>query len=220
MLFFDLEFYVPSADRATGKSSMKANPTKAGHILLGGTFSSLPLRAEIPVQPKLDGYWIWNYDKDEVSMMREIKARFELEWQKNAKEKEWVLKKPVEDLVVCGAGISRFDLPALYCRGVLHQLAPPDELFDLFLKCKTIDLANVGSFLFPEDKTLYPKTTREMAGRLGIAEQKGSSKGVWATYDEGDFNQIQARTDAEVTTVMRIYSQLHERVSKLGSASN
>ncbi len=213
MLFFDLEFYVPKQDRLSVRSSMIVNPAKLSHTLLGGAFYSQHLRSDVPLNPALDGHWLWDYASDERKMLTDIKARFEREWTANRNEKEEVLGKPIEDLVVCGAGISRFDLPALYCRSVLHEIAPPDDLFDLFLKPKAIDLANTGSCLFREDRTLYPKTTREMAGRLRIPEGKGSSKSVWTLYEENALQDIRARTEEEVRTVIRIYSSLRDRIA-------
>ncbi|TET91195.1 MAG: hypothetical protein E3J35_04270 [Methanomassiliicoccales archaeon] len=217
MLFLDLEFYVPVDDRNKRRSSLIVNPALPEHILLGGCFFSKMLKDSIPRNAKLDGFWIWDYG-NETELLNAIKSRFEQEWQKIKQEGVWILGKPLEDLVLCGSGISRFDIPALYCRGVHRQIESPSVLFDLFLKTKQIDLANVGCFLFPDDLTLYPKTTREMAGRLRTVESKASSKGVWDAYDQKDYDYIENRTEGELRTVFQIYNKIQERIRSLPRA--
>jgi hypothetical protein len=123
-----------------------------------------------------------------------------------------ILGKPAKDLVLCGAGIAKFDLPALYCRALFNEIADPAELFEVFFKARPIDLANEASFLFPEEPVLYPKTTKEMAGRLGLRELKGSSKGVWESYESGDYAAIERRTADELRLVMELYKRLQARV--------
>jgi hypothetical protein len=139
--------------------------------------------------------------------------RFEEEWRRQREEKVWVLGKPAMDLVVCGAGISKFDLPALYCRSLFNEIASPAELFEVFFKARPIDLANGASFLFPEEPILYPKTTREMAGRLGLRERKGSSKGVWESYESRDYGAIERRTEDELRLVLELYKRLRGKVT-------
>ncbi|HEY0096046.1 MAG TPA: hypothetical protein VGB96_17080, partial [Archangium sp.] len=119
MLFFDLEAYAPPSDRATSLSSLVVNPARPSHLLLGGCFFSKRFEEPIPEAPKVDGLWLWNFES-EATLLRAIKARFELEWQRQRDEGVRVLGKPAKDLVVCGAGIAKFDLPALYCRSLFN----------------------------------------------------------------------------------------------------
>ncbi|WP_224244215.1 hypothetical protein [Hyalangium gracile] len=211
MLFFDLEAYVPPSEREPGRSSLVVNPTRPGHVLLGGCFFSKGFSDPIPEAPVLQGLWLWEH-ASEAELLRAILARFEEAWR--SQERIKILGKPTTDLVVCGAGIAKFDLPALFCRAHLHGLADPAELYEVFLKTRPIDLANEASFLFPEEPVLYPKTTREMAGRLGLRERKGSSKGVWELYEQQDHAAIEQRTAAELLTVLDIYRHLQQRISR------
>src|SRR6218665_2311180 len=146
------------------------------------------------------------------ALLHAIRERFEEEWARQRAENARVLGKPVVDLVVCGAGIARFDLPALYCRSLLHEVASAVELFELYFKARPIDLANEAGFLFPEEPHLYPKTTRELAGRLGLRERKGSSKSVWDSYERGEHEAIERRTADELRLVVELYRRLRERV--------
>jgi hypothetical protein len=211
MLFFDLEAYAPPDDRTASLSSLIVNPARPGHLLLGGCFFSKRFEEPIPEAPEVQGLWLWNFES-EAALLTAIKARFEDEWRRQREEKVRVLGKPATDLVVCGAGIAKFDLPALYCRSLFNEIASPAELFEVFFKARPIDLANEASFLFPEEPILYPKTTREMAGRLGLRERKGSSKGVWESYEARDYGAIERRTADELRLVLDLYLRLQGRI--------
>jgi hypothetical protein len=213
MLFFDLEAYAPPSERATSLSSLVVNPARPGHLLLGGCFFSKRFAEPIPERPELQGLWLWDFES-EAALLEAIKARFEVEWQRQRDEGVRVLGKPAKDLVVCGAGIAKFDLPVLYCRSLFNEIADPAELFEVFFKARPIDLANEASFLFPEEPILYPKTTREMAGRLGLREQKGSSKSVWDLYESRDYAAIERRTADELLLVLDIYKRLQGRITR------
>jgi hypothetical protein len=213
MLFFDLEAYAPPDDRSASRSSLVVNPARPGHVLLGGCFFSKRFADPIPEAPRLEGLWLWNF-ASEAALLSAIKARFEEEWRLQREENVRILGKPAVDLVVCGAGITKFDLPALYCRCLFNELASPAELFELFFKARPIELANEASFLFPEEPVLYPKTTREMAGRLGLRERKGSSKGVWESYEARDYTAIEQRTEGELRLVLDIYQRLQGRITR------
>ena len=215
MLFFDLEAYAPPSDRASSLSSLIVNPARPGHLLLGGCFFSKRFEEPIPEKPEVQGLWLWNFES-EAALLRAIKARFEEEWRRQREEGVKVLGKPATDLVVCGAGIAKFDLPALYCRCLFNEVADPAELFEVFFKARPIDLANEASFLFPEEPILYPKTTREMAGRLGLREKKGSSKGVWESYERRDYATLEQRTADELLLVLELYKRLQVRVTRSG----
>lgn len=213
MLFFDLEAYAPPDDRTASLSSLIVNPARPGHLLLGGSFFRKRFEDPIPEAPEVEGLWLWNFES-EAALLTAIKARFEDEWRRQREEKVRVLGKPATDLVVCGAGITKFDLPALYCRSLFNEVASPAELFEVFFKARPIELANEASFLFPEEPVLYPKTTKEMAGRLGLKEKKGSSKGVWELYESRDYAGIERRTEEELRLVLELYERLRRRVTR------
>ena len=133
--------------------------------------------------------------------------------EKNGKEGRWILGKPLVDSVVCGIGISWFDIPALYCRSFRFQIDSPERLFNTYFKTKNIDLANVCSFLFPEENCIYPKTAKEIMGRLKIAGDKDSSKTVWELFDKNDTNKIEKRTTEEVKNVIQIYQKIQDKLN-------
>lgn len=59
MLFLDLEIFVPPADRKSSTSSMVANPTRPGDVLLGGCFYSTTFVDPVLTNPKVEHLWIW-----------------------------------------------------------------------------------------------------------------------------------------------------------------
>jgi hypothetical protein len=218
MLFFDLEAYAPPDDRTASLSSLIVNPARPGHLLLGGCFFRKRFDEPIPEAPEVQGLWLWNF-ASEAALLSAIKARFEEEWRLQREEKVRVLGKPATDLVVCGAGITKFDLPALYCRSLFNEIASPAELFEVFFKARPIELANEASFLFPEEPILYPKTTREMAGRLGLHERKGSSKSIWDSYERRDYASIEQRTAEELRLVLELYKRLQAKIVRASRAT-
>lgn len=212
MLFFDLEFYVPPNDRNSSLGSLILNPAHPNHIVLGGVFYRKRIRESINEPITMESLWLWNFN-DEKALLKAIYELFRKEWKLHQQEKEYILRKPATDLIVCGTGIARCDLPALYCRSHIHSVAPNVDLFEVFLKTKPIDLSNVASFLFPEEELLYPITALEMAGRLGISEKKGSSKKVWDSYEDADYDSIENRTKSELINVLRVYTALQKKVT-------
>jgi hypothetical protein len=211
MLFFDLEAYAPPEERTASRGSLVVNPARPGHVLLGGCFYAKRFADPIPASPEVKGLWLWQFGSERALLLA-IRACFEEEWERQRAEGVRVLGKPAVDLVVCGAGVARFDLPALYCRSLLHEVAPPAALYELYFKTRPIDLSNEAGFLFPEEPLLYPKTTREMAGRLGLREHKGSSKSVWDSYERGEHGAIEQRTAGELRLVLQLYQRLSARV--------
>lgn len=214
MLFLDLEIYVPVDDRNAVRASMVADPTRETHKLLGGCFVSKCFDDAVPGNPVMTHLWIWNF-ASELELVAAIVELFELEWEKQQKENAWILGKPATDLVVCGLGIAKFDMPALFYRAQALGVGSPSAMYELFLKARSIDLAHTSSFLFPEEPVLYPKTAKEVAGRLRVGPKKGPSTNVWDMYDRRDYDRIAQRTEGEVRTVLDIYRQLQNRIRAL-----
>jgi hypothetical protein len=212
MLFFDLESYVPKVDRNRGSLSFKSNPFLKGHRLIGGTFFTKKFDDVIPNTPRFTQHWLWNYEDSEKRLLEEIYALFQAEWKRSREDTKYILKKPVSDLVVCGIGVSRYDLTALLLRCTRYNIDSPEELYNVFLKCRPIDLSDVCTFLFPEERKLYPKTAKEIIGRLRISGGKDSSKSVWDMYDCKDYTSIENRTTVEVRQMLEVYKEVQQRL--------
>lgn len=215
MLFFDLEFYVPKNDRKSSSGSLIVNPNLKEHKLLGGTFYAKQFDEKIPDNPKFNQLWLWDYKNNEKELLRAIHELFCDEWANTQKEKKRILGKPIVDLVVCGIGISWFDLHALYCRNIRYHIDSPEQLFNIYFKCRNIELANVCSYLFQEEAHLYPKTAKEIMGRINIKGTKNSSKNVWKMYDADENDNIKKRTTEELKHTLSIYQKIQNDVAKL-----
>lgn len=214
MLFFDLEFYVPKKDRDNSSHPLIVNPNLKEHKLLGGTFYSKSFDDEIPSNPKFRQLWLWNCKNNESVLLQNIYKVFIEEKKKTDKENKWILGKPLADLVVCGIGISWFDIPALYCRSSRFHIDSPEKLFNTYFKTKNIELANVCSFLFPEENCIYPKTAKEIMGRLKIKGDKDTSKNVWELFDKNEVNKIEKRTTEEVKNMLYIYQKTQNKITQ------
>ena len=206
MLFFDLEFYVPEKDRDQPGASLLANPGKKGQFLLGGVFTrTWPIKEE-KYEIKFEHHWLWDY-KDEKDLLKTIFQYFQDSWDQ-IKEKE----PRHADLILCGIGITRFDLPILYIRSIANKVSKPEKLFDLYFKTKPVDLSNVCIPFFNREKVMYPKTANQILSRFNIDKEKSSSMSVWQKYDEKDFDWIAQRTEEEVKDAITLYNLIFTKI--------
>ncbi len=215
MIFFDLEFYVPKSERNRPKTrgTLVFNPGRPNHLILGGSFHINSFSTQ--KTENIHQFWLWNYPS-EKELLTEIYQLFVSEFTKIQKEKAKVMQTRVTDIVTCGIAISRIDLPALFLKGQQHQIAPTADLFDIFLKTKIIDLANVGAFLFPNETTLYPKTANQLTSKLiKNRNPKPNGKQVWDLYDKHEFDKIEDRCNSEVVEIIEIYQQIQKRIQNL-----
>jgi len=209
VIFLDIECYVPPEDRQQSKSSMKYNPAKTDHFVLGGEF-----RRAFPLQKKMEPPWhIWNWARgEERTTLQQIYNYFNESWKMIEGKTD---RNP--DLILVGTGISRHDIPTLYVRSALHHIDSEEELYEKYFKTKIVDLGDVGIPLFrnnPAVYPLYPKTTNALTSRLGLQVQgrKLSGKNVWELYESGEYDAIKERTASEVEDAIKIASSIISRI--------
>lgn len=216
-LFFDLEYQVPRSAQKSTYGSLLANPGRSGQKILGGSFCLLestdvkkwPLKVE---DIEMKNFWIWEYDDNEKKMLEDILQYFKDSWGvlKGKKDRE-------ADLITCGIGISRFDLPILAYRCNELGVATNEETWELFFTTKQVDLSNVGiAYANKRDLkgswVLYPKTANELCKEFDLNSVKPSGKKVWDMYDEKDFVGIQKRTEGEVRDTVALYRNMRKRI--------
>lgn len=202
-IFLDIECYVPLADRQRSKGSMKYNPAKAEHFVLGGVF-----RRAFPLQKVMEPPWhVWNWEKEnEQNTLQQIYDYFKESWRRIEGRTD---KNP--DLILVGTGISRLDIPTLYVRSAFHHIDKEEALFETYFKTKIVDLSNVGIPIFkvnPMIYQLYPKPSNALTSRLRIQSRKTSGKSVWDMYDSREFEAIKERTALEVEDAIEIASRI------------
>ena len=216
-LFFDLEYQVPKDAQKSTYGSLLANPGRPGQKILGGSFCLLestdvrhwPSKME---DIEIENFWIWQYDDDEKKMLEDILQYFKRSWG------ELEGKKDREaDLITCGIGISRFDMPILAYRCNELGVASNDETWELFFTTKQVDLSNVG-IAYPSERdlngswVLYPKTANELCKEFDLDSLKPSGKRVWDMYDMKDYDGIQKRTEGEVRDTVALYKKMRKRI--------
>jgi hypothetical protein len=200
IIFFDLEWYVPLEDRKTGGASLKANPHKKGQFLLGGVFTkNKPL---LNNQLDFKSFWIWR-EKSEKDILEQIYKYVKSSWD-SLKDKE----DEQADLILCGHGISRFDVPILYIKSIEYKVDFPEKIFENYYNTKIVDLSNVAIPFFSHDEVMYPKPINSIYRRFGINEEKSSGKNVWELYDNKELLLIEERTKREVDQIIKIYDFL------------
>ena len=204
IIFFDLEFYVPVEDRNKKGASLLANPCKDKHYLLGGVFAKYkPLKKDEIVYTH---FWIWK-DKDEKSVLKGINHYIQSSWAPLED------KDPQQaDLIFCGVGISRFDVPTLFIRSCVQKIAPEEKLFECYFKTKQLDFSNIAIPFFKKDKVMYPKSINQIFDKLSIPKRKDSGMKVWEMYDEKKYPDIECRTEGEVRDCVELYRILLERI--------
>ncbi len=153
-------------------------------------------------QNPIHSFWIWQAG-NEIEMLKQIFNFFQESWKPLTK------KDPAQaDLIAVGIGISRFDLPALFSRSLVHHIASRSELFSCYFHLKIVDLSDVGTLLPPRPPVLYPRTANELARHFDLPKEKKSGTNVWNMYDAGDYTSIEARTKEEVLNLIKIYNSL------------
>jgi len=220
-MFFDLEYQVPQDAQKSTYGSLLANPGRSGQKILGGCFCLLestnvtnwPSKVE---DIEMKNFWIWEYDDNEKKMLEDILQYFKDSWGVLKGKKDWEA-----DLITCGIGISRFDLPILAYRCNELGVATNEETWELFFTTKQVDLSNVGiAYANQRDLkgswVLYPKTANELCKEFDLKSVKPSGKRVWDMYDEKDFLGIQKRTEGEVRDTVDLYRKMRKRIFRKG----
>ena len=203
-LVFDLEAFVPPADRRrkTGPS-LAVNPYRENHTLLGGVFYLCrPLTGEVVLD--YAHHWMWNEgsEKEVVASLYRIFADM---WS-GLKMKKLFQADPV----VCGVGISTFDMPFLFTKCLQYKVAPPDEIYDTLGKCRVLDLSVAGiGFVPTHNPILHPCSHNELADALlPERERKPTGKKVWDMIDAKDYDAVEKRCEGEVREMVEIAAKM------------
>ena len=204
IIFLDLEWYVPQEQRESKGASMLANPNINGQMLLGGVFSKFHPLKERTQDTKYDHFWLWK-EKDEKALVNKMYKYIKDEW-KNFEGTDW----RQADLILCGQGTSRFDIPVLYIRSVDYNVDSKDEIFNTLFKTKQVDLSNVAIPLIWAD-LMYPSNWNLICKRFGFNRLKESGTSVWDMYDAQQYSQIEKRTEQEVKDCVNLYDFIMKR---------
>jgi len=204
IVFFDFEFYVPFDDRKN--KGFKSNPYNDGHFLIGGTFLSYyPLLKNKEIAVKR--FWIWDH-KNEKDMLSKILDHIKILWQQ-IEDSEYK-----QELVVCGIGIGRVDIPYFIGRCHKNNIDSEANLFHFMNRLRIIDLENATILLYKnKNDFLYTKSTGEINQHLlGHSVQRKSGTSVWDYYDDKKFTLIIERNEKEVFDQIDVYKVLQKYI--------
>ncbi len=200
MIAFDTEWY---ANNNNSISSLKINPLTGRFI--GGLFVRIfPLNYQLK-KYKAEIFVDNNSEIEEKKALKNVYDFFYNSWNilkgKNNNE---------PDLITLGIGISRFDIPALFARSWKLNIDNPENLYEMYMKTKVVDLSEVGIPLIKKDnKILYPVTANDLSSVFDIeSKKKKSGINVWKMYESNDFCSIKKRNEDEVCSILKIYNNI------------
>ena len=204
IIFFDLEWYVPPNQRRLKGASLAMNPHKSGQFLLGGVFGKFHPLKQKKEEIKFKHFWLWN-EKDEHAVVQKIYDYVKTAWRNfdGTPSRQ-------ADLILCGQGISRLDVPVLYIQSMKYKVDKPEEIFYTFCKTKQVDLSNVAIPLIYGD-VMYPSNWNQISRRFKLNREKESGKSVWDYYDQKDYSTIEKRTGQEVKDCINFYNHVKRK---------
>ena len=177
------------------------NPHRQNQFLLGGVFAKFHPLKQNRENIEYDHFWLWNED-DEKRLVSKIYEYVKREWRNfdNTSSRQ-------ADLILCGLGISRLDIPVLYIRSMNYGVDEHEEIFYTLCKTKQVDLSNVAIPLIYGD-VLYPSNWNQICGRFRFNRRKESGKSVWDYYDGKELSTIEKRTEEEVRDCVDFYDYI------------
>jgi hypothetical protein len=208
-LFIDTEFYIPASQRNNSEWSLIVNPYMDENKLLGGSFVRwIPSKGP---KEKLGQFWIWQDGMDEKLLLNRFYGYFKNLW-KTAKDEFGKV-----DLTMIGIGVERFDIPAIFARSVVLKIDSTENLFNVYHKCRFVDLSEVGIPFFDREyiRALYPKGTNALMKRWNVDAPKDSGVNVSEMFDKQDYAGIEQRNNKEVLNIVKIYDQIVLSINRM-----
>jgi len=204
VVFFDLEYYVPVADRRRKtQSGMLFSPVVEGHKILGGHFQTyFPMTDTFG---KVTTVWEWK-SGTEREVLRSILRFFE-----GASNRQGACSSDAS-LMLCGIGISHSDVPTLLSKMTTHKIAKPTRIYDVMCGSRQIDLsvATYCQFSSKQRYFSYPKSKAHLYQKYLGKPPPESGKLVWDMYDSKKYAEIEARCADEVSDIAQIYKAMFD----------
>jgi hypothetical protein len=217
IIFFDLEYYVPEANRSSALHTLSYNPQKEDNKLLGGSFycvstieaSKIGMELE---KDKMISFWLWN-SKTERDLVKDI--------YNYLCGTETTMRKKVKGAfspLLCGIGIAHSDWPVLLDLFCKYQLTTLSERFELQNRFRTLDLQVLAIPLFnSKNDFVYPKIKNDIFSKCLKGTTIPDGRNVWNLFENQEYGSIEDRTLKEIHFTVEAYRVLRERFTEFRS---
>lgn len=212
ILFFDLEFYVPTSSRT--EHGFCYNPWDKKCKFLGGSFfSANPVKdfekTELKIKNKIQSLWLWNC-QSEKKILENIYTL--LEEVLNAVRNT---HNGVVAPILCGIGITTSDIPILFELFKRYKILTNTEAFIFLNKFRVVDLSQLAISTFNNSNYfLYPKTKNEILMKYIDGKKFESGKVVWELYESKNYAGIEERVLDEVVSTHKCYELIKNDLHK------
>lgn len=211
IVFFDLEYYVPSSSRNDQTFGLVYDPDASGQFLIGGshvTFRVSELGNDDPFR-EMKSFWgrcIEDERKAVLAFYNVLKKALKLNKS----------NQPYFSPVLCGVGITHSDWPVLLHLFVKHEIIRNDEVFRFQNQFRILDLQIVSIPFFNSNyPLLYPKKKADLMQKFLKEKPMKDGCSVWSMFDQGEFEKIALRNDLEVRQAVQIYRRLFTHSKEL-----
>ena len=211
VIFFDLEFYVPSEGR--NKKGFCYNPWHDDHRLLGGSFLVANPQKDFVHNSKIDSgkvesLWLWDHESEKElleSIYGLIRSSYDVVYSAHQGKVSPVL---------CGIGISSSDVPILFELFKKHSLISNAEAFYFQNSLRVIDISQLSIGVFNNaNRFMYPKTKKSILQKYLPERKFDDGKSVWDLYDSNNRLAIEDRVVDEVLCTYECYIKILEDFS-------
>ena len=208
IIFFDLEFYVPSGCRT--ENGFCYNPWDAKCRLIGGSFLSANpdkdfKKSHLAINNKIISLWSWNY-KTEKRLLENI-----LDLLKSNLD---IVQKAHDNKispVLCGIGITSSDIPILFELFKRFGLLTNEEAFSFQNKFRVVDLSVLSIPIFNNSTYfLYPKSKNIILNKYLENTKFESGKIVWDFFEAKKYFEIENRVKEELFHTYKCYKFLRD----------
>lgn len=206
IIFLDLEFYVPESSRRT--KGLSYNPWDPDCKLLGGSFfvsnPTKDFESHLDIDSdQIQSFWLWNYDSEKALLIDIFNLLKQVSQDAKAGNDGRV------SATLCGIGIISSDIPVIFDLLKRYELLSNAEAFYFQTEFRVIDVSNLAIPTFNHSSMFaYPKTKKDLLLKYISGKKFESGTAVWNLYEKAQYNEIEYRTNDEISCTHKIYSEI------------
>lgn len=206
IIFLDLEFYVPESSRRT--KGLSYNPWDQDCKLLGGSFfianPTKDFKSNLDIDSdQIKSFWLWNYETEKELVIDIYNLLKQVNEEAKANNEGRV------SATLCGIGIISSDIPVIFDLLKRYQLLSNAEAFYFQTEFRVIDVSNLAIPTFNHSSMFaYPKTKKDLLLKYMPGKKFESGKVVWDLYENELYDEIEYRTNDEISCTHTMYSEI------------